>query len=75
MPTLGWHVESFVSDRETAVKKGRHRRFEEARALKRGPDIDIEGILNDGAPTADVEDDDDYEEYEPGSWTNPEADD
>lgn len=57
------------------MKKGRHRRFEEARALKRGPDIDIEGILNDGAPATDVEDDDDYEEYEPGSWTNPEADD
>lgn len=57
------------------MKKGRHRRFEEARALKRGPDIDIEGILNEGAPAGDVDDDDDYEEYEPGSWTNPEADD
>lgn len=30
------------------MKKGRHRRFEEARALKRGPDIDIERILEDG---------------------------
>ena len=29
------------------MKKGRHRRFEEARALKRGPDIDIENILED----------------------------
>lgn len=29
------------------MKKGRHRRFEEARALKRGPDIDIESILDD----------------------------
>ena len=29
------------------MKKGRHRRFEEARALKRGPDIDIESILED----------------------------
>ena len=29
------------------MKKGRHRRFEEARALKRGPDIDIENILDD----------------------------
>jgi hypothetical protein len=28
------------------VKKGRHRRFEEARALKRGPDVDIESILD-----------------------------
>jgi hypothetical protein len=47
------------------VKKGRHRRFEEARALKRGPDIDIESILDE--PSLD-DDDDDYEEYEPGSW-------
>jgi len=38
------------------VKKGRHRRFEEARALKRGPDIDIEGILE--------EDDEDEEFFE-----------
>ncbi len=29
------------------MKKGRHRRFEEARALKRGPDIDIEAIFED----------------------------
>ena len=28
------------------MKKGRHRRFEEARALKRGPDVDIENILD-----------------------------
>lgn len=28
------------------MKKGRHRRFEEARALKRGPDIDIEALLD-----------------------------
>ncbi|MBX7068419.1 MAG: hypothetical protein K1X38_03450 [Microthrixaceae bacterium] len=56
------------------MKKGRHRRFEEARALKRGPDIDIEGILNEGVPAEIDDDEDDYEEYEPGSWTNPEAD-
>jgi hypothetical protein len=31
----------------TPVKKGRHRRFEEARALKRGPDIDIEHIFEE----------------------------
>jgi hypothetical protein len=42
------------------VKKGRHRRFEEARALKRGPDIDIESILDD--PFADRDDDDEEEE-------------
>jgi len=29
------------------VKKGRHRRYEEARALKRGPDLDIEAIFDD----------------------------
>lgn len=29
------------------MKKGRHRRYEEARALKRGPDLDIEAIFED----------------------------
>ena len=29
------------------MKKGRHRRYEEARALKRGPDLDIEAIFTD----------------------------
>jgi hypothetical protein len=62
------------------VKKGRHRRFEEARALKRGPDIDIENVLNEPAfgetRVDDDEDDDDQydDDYESGSWTNPEAD-
>jgi len=28
------------------VKKGRHRRFEEARALKRNNDLDIDAILD-----------------------------
>jgi hypothetical protein len=43
------------------VKKGRHRRYEEARALKRGPDLDIEAIFTDleadrpAAVTDDVE--------------------
>lgn len=71
---VAWPAESFLSEWESAVKKGRHRRFEEARALKRGPDIDIEGILNEGVPAEIDDDEDDYEEYEPGSWTNPEAD-
>lgn len=36
------------------MKKGRHRRFEEARALKRGPDIDIEALLDpDADPLAE----------------------
>jgi len=43
------------------VKKGRHRRYEEARNLKRGPDLDIEAIFNDlasepGVVAAVVED-------------------
>jgi hypothetical protein len=43
--------------RETAVKKGRHRRFEEARELKRGPDIDIEAIFkaSNGADEDDLD--------------------
>ena len=51
------------------VKKGRHRRYEEARALKRGGDLDIEGIfsdLSDEVVTSDddLDDDDDrYSEY------------
>ena len=39
------HVDAVVWS--TPVKKGRHRRFEEARALKRGPDIDIENIFEE----------------------------
>ena len=35
------------------MKKGRHRRFEEARALKRGPDVDIEAILDDDSEEGD----------------------
>ena len=34
-------------DGESTVKKGRHRRFEEARNLKRGPDLDIEALFTD----------------------------
>jgi len=51
------------------VKKGRHRRFEEARALKRGPDIDIESILDEPGSADDADDDDDdkdeFDEYDP----------
>ncbi|MHB1137469.1 MAG: hypothetical protein ACYC2O_00845 [Microthrixaceae bacterium] len=56
------------------MKKGRHRRYEEARALKRGPDLDIEALFTDleGEPalvaavveeplSEDVEADDDGE--------------
>jgi hypothetical protein len=54
------------------VKKGRHRRYEEARALKRGPDLDIEALFTDleGEPivqSAVVEQDlDDDIEVDPG---------
>lgn len=36
------------------MKKGRHRRYEEARNLKRGPDLDIEALFTDlgGEPSA-----------------------
>lgn len=50
------------------MKKGRHRRYEEARALKRGSDLDIESILNDlsGDPdkSTDVDVDDDVDDYD-----------
>ena len=51
------------------MKKGRHRRYEEARALKRGGDLDIEGIFSDLSdeavtPDDDLDDDDDrYSQY------------
>ena len=54
------------------MKKGRHRRYEEARALKRGPDLDIEALFTDleGEPivqSAVVEQDlDDDIEVDPG---------
>lgn len=51
------------------MKKGRHRRFEEARALKRGPDIDIEALLDPPGGSADDEDDaDEYDPYAPDRW-------
>lgn len=50
------------------VKKGRHRRFEEARALKRSSDIDfdrlLESLQQDDIETNDDEDDDAYDEDE-----------
>jgi len=39
--------DSVVDDGESTVKKGRHRRYEEARNLKRGPDLDIEALFTD----------------------------
>lgn len=46
------------------VKKGRHRRYEEARALKRGGDLDIEGIFSDLSDEVVTREDDDAEDYD-----------
>jgi hypothetical protein len=45
------------------VKKGRHRRFEEARAMKRSQDVDLDALFDslrtDESPSgADISDDD-----------------
>lgn len=57
-----------ISCERPVVKKGRHRRFEEARALKRGPDVDIEGILDQPSePSAWDEED----EAERKRWAEP----
>ena len=50
------------------VKKGRHRRFEEARALKRSPDIDFDRLLDDlktdddVTTLSDADSEDDYDD-------------
>ena len=54
------------------MKKGRHRRYEEARAMKRGSDLDIESLFSDlesdrgtyegDQAEPDDDEDDDYEE-------------
>lgn len=68
-----WH--SVTNDGESTVKKGRHRRYEEARALKRGGDLDIESIFDDlsserVAPAEDDlapdDDEDDHARHEEG---------
>ena len=55
------------------MKKGRHRRFEEARALKRSTDVDFDGLLDslqgsssDGAPSHEEHeyDEDPYDPYQ-----------
>jgi hypothetical protein len=60
-----------IEQRERHVKKGRHRRFEEARALKRSTEAIVEPCAECGAePGADhaswcmaMEDDDEDEAY------------
>jgi len=46
------------------VKKGRHRRYEEARALKRGPDLDIDALFTDlgGEPVLPADEPDQVDE-------------
>lgn len=56
------------------MKKGRHRRYEEARNLKRGPELDIEALFTDlgGEPptTATVADDSDDIESDPDDFAD-----
>jgi hypothetical protein len=60
------------------VKKGRHRRFEEARALKRSNEVTVEPCPECGADPEDehaswclaTQDEDDEDEYEAGRNTN-----
>lgn len=48
------------------MKKGRHRRFEEARALKRSSDIDFDRLLDslqsESPPRSETNDDDESDE-------------
>jgi hypothetical protein len=46
------------------VKKGRHRRFEEARAMKRSEDIDIEGLFESLQAERPGGDDHDHPEWD-----------
>ena len=61
------------------MKKGRHRRYEEARALKRGPDLDIDALFTDlggddgPAPVEAADDADELDDDE--SWEYPDEDD
>lgn len=52
------------------MKKGRHRRFEEARALKRNQDLDLESIFD--SLSTDVVSPEDEEGYSPAydAWAD-----
>lgn len=57
------------------MKKGRHRRYEEARNLKRGPELDIEALFTDleaESPTSTLGADD--VETDPDEYADPYAD-
>lgn len=68
-------------DGSRIVKKGRHRRYEEARAMKRGPDLDIEALLTDLgndplSPSVDrSETNDDIESYADDNYDGSEYED
>ena len=52
------------------MKKGRHSRFEEARALKRSTDVDFDGLLDSlqgsGSDSAASDDEHEYDDpYDP----------
>jgi hypothetical protein len=68
-------------DGESTVKKGRHRRYEEARNLKRGPDLDIEALFTDlggepgvAAAVSDLPADDDVDDEFDEDYDDPYAD-
>lgn len=61
------------------MKKGRHRRYEEARALKRGPDLDINALFTDlggedGAPAPVEVSDELDDDADDDTWEYPEED-
>lgn len=47
------------------MKKGRHRRFEEARALKRSQDVDLDGLFEEMSDS-----DDDTHKPEHDAWAD-----
>jgi hypothetical protein len=61
------------------VKKGRHRRFEEARALKRSSDIDFDRLLESlqkDAPASDHDATEDaYDDEHEGAYDNEDEED
>ncbi|MFM7069392.1 MAG: hypothetical protein ACKOYM_08040 [Actinomycetes bacterium] len=60
------------------MKKGRHRRYEEARALKRGPDLDIDALFTDlggDAPSAPAAEESVSDDDGDDSWEYPDEDD
>jgi hypothetical protein len=62
------------------VKKGRHRRFEEARAMKRSQDVDLDALFDslrtDDSPSgAGVSDISDISDDDEDDWSDEDDDD